>query len=274
MRYASHLGFLSPDKPLFLETLGTPDPVVQIEYAADQGFAGIEDNQLGSRDEAEQVRIGEALARHGLEMGCFVASVNPGNPSWVRYDESSVEEIDQEIARALETAKRVNGRYLCVAPAADASIPHALQLATLVRHLSRLAGKCERAGAILCIEQTNQFGLPGMLLHHIADAHGVVKAVGSDAVKLLFDFYHVQTMDGNLLVNFTRCQDEIAIVQIADMPRRRELGTGEVHWTNVLRAVRDSGYRGLIEYEVVPSIPGIEGEQQALEALRQVDAAI
>jgi hydroxypyruvate isomerase len=265
---------LSPDKPLFLETLGTPDPVVHIEYAADQGFAGMEDNWLARRDAAEQKRIGEALARYGLEMGCFAASVNPDKTNWVTDNETSAAELDREIANAIEIAKRVNGRYLTVAVARDPRAPYGFQTAAMVRHLRRLADKCERAGVILCIEATNPFGLPGMLLQHIADAYAVVKAAASPAVKLLFDFTHVQLMDGNIVANFELCRDEIAIVQIADIPRRRELGLGEVHWPNVLRAVRDAGYDGLIEYEVLPSQPGRAGEQAALEALRRVDAAI
>lgn len=274
MRYASHLGFLSTDKPLFLKTLGTTDPAVHIEYAADQGFAGIEDNLLAQRDKDEQVLIGEALARYGLEMGCFVASVNPARKSWVTYNEASVAEIDGEIASAIETAKRVNGRYLTVAPTADPAIPYGFQIATTIRHLRRVADRCERVGMILCIEQMNQYGLPGMLLQHVADAYSLVKAIASPSVKLLFDCYHVQIMDGNLVANLERCQDEIAIIQIADIPRRRELGLGEVNWPNVLRTVRNAGYSGLIEYEVVPSKPDIEGEHAALDALRQVDAAI
>ena len=106
------------------------------------------------------------------------------------------------------------------------------------------------------------------------DAYAVVRAVDSPAVKLLFDFYHVQQMDGNLIVNWRTCRDDIAIAQIADFPARRELGGSEVHWPAVLRVVHESGYRGLIEYEVVPSGEGRAGEQAALLALRAIDAAI
>jgi hydroxypyruvate isomerase len=274
LRYASHLGFLSQDQPLFLGTLNTTDPVAHIEYAADQGFAGIDDNHLLARNKAEQARIGGALARLDLEMGCFVASANPANKSWVRLDDSSVANLDEEITAAIDAAKRVNGRYLIVAPGADPSIPVAFQTVAVLRHLQRLASRCERAGVILCLEQTNQFGLPGMLLQHIGDAYVLVKAAASPAVKLLFDFNHVQLMDGNLIANFERCRDEIAALQIADMPRRRELGLGEVNWPNVLRSIRNAGYSGLIGYEVVPSLQGRAGEQAALEALRRMDAAI
>jgi hydroxypyruvate isomerase len=113
-----------------------------------------------------------------------------------------------------------------------------------------------------------------MLIHHIADALAVVEAAASPAVKLVFDFHHVQVMDGSLVANFDRCLDEVAIVQVGDVPGRTELGLGEINWLNVLRHIQASGYRGLIEYEVYPSGPGPAGEQAALEALRGFDAAI
>lgn len=274
LRYASHLGFLSPQKPLFFETLGTAEPVAHIEYAADQGFAGIEDNWFMSRDDDTKDRIGEAVARQGIELGCFVVSFDPSDHSWVKYDEASIAKIDAEITAGIEGAKRGNGRYMVMAPAAHPGTPSAVQMSNVIRHLQSVAGACERAGVVLCLEQTNRFSLPGMLLQHVMDAHALVMAVGSPAVKLLFDFYHVQQMDGNLIANFQSCRDEIAIAQIADLPRRRELGDSEINWPAVLRAVRDSGYRGLIEYEVVPAGEGKAGEQASLAALRETDAAI
>jgi hydroxypyruvate isomerase len=274
LRYACHLGFLSRDRPLFHETLGTAEPTAHIAYAATQGFAGIEDNWFMSREAVEQARIGEALNRFGLELGCFVVSFDPSDYSWVSHDEQAIAKIDAEIAAGIEAAKRGSGRYMVMAPAALPGVPFSIQLTNVIRHLRRVAGMCERAGVILCIEQTNRFGLPGMLLQHVLDAWAVVRTVESPAVKLLFDFYHVQQMDGNLVANFRQCRDEIAISQIADLPGRCKLGDSEINWPAVLRAVRDSGYRGLIEYEVVPATEGEAGEQAALEALRRVDAAI
>jgi hydroxypyruvate isomerase len=79
MRYAPHLGLTSPDTPLFRHMVGSADPVEQIRFSADQGFAGIEDNFLKLRPAAEQERMGAALARAGLEMGCFVNNVESWN---------------------------------------------------------------------------------------------------------------------------------------------------------------------------------------------------
>jgi hydroxypyruvate isomerase len=273
-RYASHLGIRSTAQPLFRETLGTDDPIVHIDYAADRGFAGVEDNFLKDRPIAQQKRIGEALACHDMEMGCFVSSFDLATPFWGMAGDDVEARIDAEIAESVEAAKRVGGRYIVIAASRDLRVPIRIQQAAMAGHLRRVAPMVEKAGAILCLEQTNEIRLPGMLLHHIADALAVVQAAASPAVKLLFDFHHVQVMDGNLLVNFERCFDEVAIVQIADVPGRAELGMGEVDWVNVLRGVRAHGYAGLIEYEVFPSCPGADGEQAALAALHAVDAAL
>lgn len=259
---------------MFLETLGTTDPIAHIDYTADQGFAGIEDNWAANRPEAEQARIGQALADRGLEMGCFVAGCDPTDKAWVSDDDASRASVDARVAGAIEISKRLNGRYLTLAIAGNPAVPASYQSANVLRHLRRIAAMCERAKVMICIEPTNREGLPGMLLQHVSDAYALVKAADSPAVKLLFDMYHVQLMDGDLVSNFQRCLDEIAIIQIADVPGRRELGLGEIHWANVLRSVRDSGYRGLIEYEVVPSRPGKEGEAAAVDALRRIDAAV
>ena len=274
LRYASHLGIRSTNEPLFGATLGTQDPVVHIEYAADQGFSGMEDNFLMDRPVEQQVRIGETLARYGLEMGCFSSSFGFKQARWGTTDEAAGEQIEAEIRAALETAKRVRGRYIAIAALRDLRVPLAYQQTAMVDHLRRVAPLAERAGVTLCLEQTSEFRVPGMLLHHIADAHAVVKAAKSPAVKLLFDFYHVQMMDGNIVDNLNLCWDEIAILQIADVPGRTEIGIGELNWVTLLRALRERGYKGLVEYEIFPTGQGAAGERVALDALRKIDAAL
>lgn len=274
LRYASHLGVRSTEEPLFRATAGSADPVIQIEYAAAQGFAGVEDNFLKDRSVRDQERIGEALAAHGMELGCFAASLDLRDGYWGRDDEESGRRIDVEIAAAIEVGERANGRYAVVAAARDLRVPPGYQRAAMARHLRRVAPRLERAGLVLCLEQTSERRLPGMLLHHLPDAYSVVDAVSSPSVKLLFDFVHVQLMDGDVLGHLERAWDGIGILQIADPPDRTELGRHELDWVNILRAVSARGYRGLIEYEVIPSRPGVEGEQAALAALREIDAAL
>ena len=81
-------------------------------------------------------------------------------------------------------------------------------------------------------------------------------------------------MDGDLIGNFRRVRDVVEVVQLADSPDRLEPGTGEIHFSNFLRAVRQEGYGGLVELEHNLSQPGAAGEQLALQQLREIDAAI
>lgn len=68
------------------------------------------------------------------------------------------------------------------------------------------------------------------MVHHVLDAYQIVKAVDSPSVRLVFDAFHIQVMDGNLFENFTRTYDAIGIVQIADNPGRLEPGVGEINY--------------------------------------------
>src|SRR3546814_13468455 len=81
LRYAPNLGLNSTDTPLFRHLVGSLDTIDHIAFAYEQGFAGIEDNFIKLRPEADQRRIGLELERRGLEMGCFVRNAI-GRAAW------------------------------------------------------------------------------------------------------------------------------------------------------------------------------------------------
>lgn len=271
LRYAPHTGFRDPALPLFLESAASADPVEQIAYIASLGFAGIEDNHLMQRPVEVQERIGGALARHGLEMGCFVIPSAAGQLCWGAEDAATREALELHLRAAIETARRVNGRLIVVGSERDLRLPLAVELSGMIENLKRLAPIAENAGVTLCLEHVNAPRLPNRLLQHVADSDLVARAVGSPAVKIVFDFVHVQIMDGNIIENIDRCWDRIAVFQLADVPGRCEPGTGEINFVNVLRHVRERGFQGLLELEHITELPGKAGEQLALERLRQID---
>lgn len=275
LRYAPHTGFRDPMRPLFRESAGSADPLEQIRYVASLGFAGIEDNRLRDRPADVQSRMGEALARHGLEMGCFVLSPDPAaRLLWGSAEPSERERQRTELLAAIETAKRVNGRWITVTSMRDLGAPIAYQLANLVENLKRVREIAEKAGVVLCLEHVNAPRIPGMLLQHVADSYAVAAALDSPSVKIVFDFVHVQVMDGDLIHNIDATWNHIGIFQLADNPGRCEPGTGEINWVNVLRHVKNRGFAGLLELEHLCEKPGREGEQLALERLRAIDAAL
>jgi len=275
LRFAPHIGLTSLDTPLFKESVGTLDPVAHIDFIADLGFAGIEDNLLKLRPAADQERIGQALARRGLAMGCFVNNAADWNkPLWCTTDAAAQDKQRADLLASIETAKRAGGKYLTTISGRDLRLPLRMQLQAMVENLKRLSDVAERAGMVIGIEATNEQGFPGMLVHHVLDAYAVVEAVGSPAVRLVFDAFHVQVMDGDVINNLDRVWDAVGIVQIADNPGRMEPGTGEMNYANILRHLRSKGYDGLVELEHSVSKPGRAGEQAALDGLRAINAAV
>lgn len=272
LRFALPLGFPKVDRPHFLETLGTADPVEQIRYMAELGFAGVQDNLLKSRPTDEQTRIGDALAKHGLEMGCFLNSRNDASDRrWVVDSAENSAAIMAEIEESIETAKRVNGHNIVLSPRRDLNALTGYQFSAFIDNLRRVVERLDKAGLTLCLEHVNELRLPGLLLRHYADSLAVVKSVNSPAVKVVYDTMHVQAMDGNLITHLERSIADIGVVQIADVPGRFEPGTGEINFVNLFRRIRALGYRGLVEMEHYYSVPGKAGEEAALQALRDIN---
>ncbi len=113
MNFAPHLGILRPDRPLFINHAG-PDPIDQLRFIAGQGFRAVEDNNLQDRPIEVQERMAAEMARLGIEMGCFVAIGRENRATFVSNDSSTREHIRKQLDTGLETAKRVNGRWITV----------------------------------------------------------------------------------------------------------------------------------------------------------------
>lgn len=283
LRYTGHLGLRAPDQPLFRHSARSADPVDQIVFLAEQGFAGVQDNFLKLRPVAEQERIGVALARYGLQMGSF--NNNPlawNRPLWSLADPAAQAELARDLEESIAAAARTGGRYLtCVTgmglrqgdPAEDAA-RHAAELQGMIENLRRLADRAAEGGCILCVEPVAAAWIPGLLVATLADALHVVHTVAHPAVKLLFDIAHVQTSEGDVLPRLRACWSDVALLQAADTPGRRDLGSGELDWPAILRFVREQAYAGLIEIEHLPAADSAEAENQLLRRLRAVDAAI
>jgi hydroxypyruvate isomerase len=126
------------------------------------------------------------------------------------------------------------------------------QLAGYLAGLMRMAPLLEAANMIALVEPFNRVNHLNHLLNGSQPALPMVRSVNSPRVKLLWDFYHMQLEDGDLIEKFTAGADQVAHVQIGDVPGRHQPGTGEVNHANLLKAVRAAGYRGKIGLEFIP----------------------
>src|SRR5690606_1754145 len=97
------------------------------------------------------------------------------------------------------------------------------------------------------------------------------KAVNSPACKILFDIYHQQITEGNIIPNIDLAWDEIAYFQVGDNPGRKEPGTGELNYRHIFRHIHSKGFTGIVGMEHGNSQPGPEGEQAVIDAYVAAD---
>jgi hydroxypyruvate isomerase len=118
------------------------------------------------------------------------------------------------------------------------------------RTLSQLAEIGERAGVTFCLENLNAaIDHPGVPFARAQDTITLVEAVGRPGLRLMLDLYHAQIGEGNLIELVRRAGPLIGEIQVADVPGRREPGTGEINYPAIARQLQEMRYSGTIGLE-------------------------
>lgn len=263
MNYAPHDG-------MFASHAGK-DFVEQIRYMYDQGFRSIEDNGMLKRSREEQDRIGSTLAKLGMTMGVFVVD---GGDNWKISLATGKQEFKDTFVKTckdcVELAKRVNAKWMTVVPGFfDRSLPMGIQTSNVVDALRRGAEVFEPHGLIMVLEPLSD--TPDLFMRYSDQTYELCKAVNSPSCKILYDIYHMQRNEGNLIANIERCWEEIAYIQIGDNPGRKEPTTGEINYKNIFKYLHGKGYKGILGMEHGNAQPGKEGELALIKAYREVD---
>jgi len=245
----------------------------QIRWGHEQGLRAWENTGLKFKTTEEQELISKTIQRLGMEFGQFVGTMTFEEVTFAGRDESRREQVLNDVRQSVEIAKRMNTKFVHnVLGMSDPKLPHGFQMANAIDLLKRIADIYEPHGIVMVMESMNsKVDHPGMFLHTIPQAYGLTKAVQSPSIKILFDFYHVQIEEGNLLNTLDYAYDEIAYYQLADVPGRKEPTTGEINYNNVLQHLHDKGYRGFVGMEHGTKNHGAQGALAALAAYRAID---
>lgn len=262
----------APEFGIFSDLAGK-DPIDQIKWGNDQGFRAWENTRLKNKSVQEQERISKTIQQLGMEFGQFVGTLTFQDVTFAGRDTDMREKVLKDVRVSVDIAKRMNTKFIHnVLGVADPRLPLDFQMANAIDLLKRIADIYEPHGMVMVMESMNRkINHPDMFLHTIPQAYALAKAVGSPSVKVLFDFYHVQIQEGNILPTLDYAWDEVAYIQVGDTPGRKEPGTGEINFTNVLQHVHDKGYRGFVGLEHGTSKPGKEGALIAFNAYRAID---
>jgi len=249
-----------------------PDPLAQIQFAADEGFTAMFDNGIMGRPVEQQDLIARELARRDMKLGPFVLLAEFGKKNFVTRDKDAREAILQKMRDGVETMKRTGCKQALVVPGRlDESLAWDYQTANVVDNLRACMDICQPAGLVIVLEPLNPKNHPGLFLTKIPQAYQICKAVNSPSCKIINDIYHQQITEGNLIPNIEAGWDEIAAFHLGDNPGRNEPTTGEINYRNIFKWIYGRGYQGVLCMEHGQSKPGKEGERAVIDAYRACD---
>ncbi|HSB68665.1 MAG TPA: TIM barrel protein [Candidatus Methylomirabilis sp.] len=260
MRFAICLEMIFPDLPL----------LERARRVREAGFSAVEFWGWGGKD-LDGLR---GLVEAGLAVATFSGQrrgslVDPKD--WNTYRE--------EVQVSFPVARRLQCDRLMVltdellpdgsARPARRDLTTADKRRQVVRGLKDLAPLAEEAGITLLLEPLNTLvDHPGYFLESAREGFAIVAEVGSPRIRLLYDVYHMQIMEGNVTATLRGHLPLVGHIHVADVPGRHEPGTGELNFANILRALADEGYPGTVGFEFSP-----RGDTQpalaAIAALRQ-----
>ncbi len=238
-RFAANIAYMFTERPL----------LARIGAAAKAGFGAIE---LQFPYEVAPAILKAEIQKHGLTPlglnterggeGQFGLAAIPGRER----------DFDALFRQALDTIVAIGGRSVhCLAGKVPPERRPAAER-TFVANLTRAADLAAQKNIFLLIEPINTFERPDYYLSRVEQAAEIIAKVGRPNVKIQFDFYHVQIMQGDLIRRFEKHQAAIGHVQIAAVPSRHEPDEGEVNYPAIYAALDRLGYDGWIACEYRP----------------------
>ena len=224
----------------------------QMEKVAQAKYQGFE---FGNWRAADPVEINKVKKRLGLECACLVGNRAVDPKGMTLVDAKDRDGFLTEIKASVEAAKRFETtRLVTLTGNALPGVSRDAQHKSIVEGLKAAHDVVAPAGVTLIVEPLNTLvNHQGYYLDHTPEAFEIMREVNSPHIKILFDIYHVQIMDGNLIDTIRKNLQHIGHFHVGDVPGRHEPGTGEINYTNVFKAIQDGGFRDFVAMEYSPS---------------------
>ena len=243
------------------------DMLDRFEAAANAGFKGVE--YLFPYDyPAEQ--LAEKLDQHGLTQVLFdfPAGDWAGGERGLGALPDRVGEFQDGVGKAIEYAKVLNCERLTVLAGKAAAGANGVQMhETLVENLKFAASAVSGTNITVLLEAINTIDIPGYSVFRTNQSRAAVEAAGSPNVKVQYDIYHMQIMEGDVTRAIEANLDVIGHFQLADNPGRHEPGTGELNYDFLLPYIDSQGYDGWVGCEYAPAGDTVAGLDWAAKYL-------
>jgi hydroxypyruvate isomerase len=257
MKFSANVSILFKEVP-FLE---------RFERAARAGFSGVE--FWWPAEPLDEVEAAIAAAGVSVALFNFDAGDMPAGDRGLLSDHDRQHAFRANVPVALELAGRLGcPRLNALVGVERAPGERERQLALAAENVAWAADLAALQGVDVLIEAVNTFENGPYLLPTTRQAAAFIAAVDRPNVKLQYDAYHMQRMEGNLVATISEHAPQIAHIQVADSPGRGEPGTGEINYPFVLDAIEALGYDGWIGLEYNPTTAATEDSLGWLPAQR------
>jgi hydroxypyruvate isomerase len=217
----------------------------QMGKVADARFHAFEFGNWRAAGPAATTKLKNRL---GLECACIVGNRGVNPPGMGLCDPKDRQGF-------LEAAKRFETTRLVVLTGNEVpGMTREAQHASIVEGLKRAHDVVAPQGITMILEPLNTLvNHAGYYLNFTREAFEIVQQVGSPNLKILFDIYHVQIMEGNLIDTIRKNIAHIGHFHVGDVPGRHEPGTGEINYGNIFKAIHQLGFKDFVGMEYVPS---------------------
>ncbi len=247
-KFAANLTMLFNERP-FLERFAA---------AAQAGFKAVE---FMFPYDYEPAAINDALHTNNLTLVLhnLPAGNWAGGERGIACAPARISEFRDGVAKAISYATALNCPQLnCLAGIVQPG-DEATARTTLIENLRFAADALQKAGLTLLLEPVNTTDIPGFFVNRSAQALAIINEVAAPNLKLQYDIYHSQIMEGNLARTIEANLAQIGHIQLADNPGRHEPGTGEINYHYLFKKLDELGYTGWVGCEYKPKAATTDG---------------
>lgn len=220
--------------------------------------AGFDYIEFGSWEQHDIKHIQALLEENGLKLGCF-----SGDKDYNLIDPAHRKEFMEYFKRSMDTAHFLGCENLVLHSNALAEegrmctagneLNDRTKIACATRNLLECARIAEEGGITLQLEPVSTYAKPGYYMTTSDSAADIIRVVDSPNLKLLYDIYHMQLMEGDLVNTLRKNVDILGYIHIGDVPGRHEPGTGEINYGCLKKVlVEELGFDGIFAFELSP----------------------
>jgi hydroxypyruvate isomerase len=222
----------------------------RVQIVADQGFKAYSFWNASEEDQDAMLKVQQST---GLKCASITGPGSSGSSTGLTKPGQRQLYLDEITARAKMAAKFGGAQPIIFVGRTQPDVPWETQRAQIVAGLKQCGDIAKEHGIVLVVEPLSSTTAQGrMALDTAAVAFPVIDEVAHPNVKICFDMYHLQLMEGNITAHLRQglTKGWIGLVQIGEVPGRKEPGTGEIDYAYMLRVLRELNYKGYLDTEM------------------------